>query len=161
MMTWTWRPATGADVQPIVDIAVAHFETEIDHLFTPDPVAYARNLTLAVVNSFYLPQMEMLWVCEQASGIIAYVWAHRSTAPWSDDAMCAVRMVHIDLSLPVRDRIRLVGEMIEIWERWARASGIPVICSTTMRGDQSGFLRIHQRCGYDVRGSFAYKRLKE
>jgi hypothetical protein len=75
--------------------------------------------------------------------------------------MCAVRMVHVDLTLGVRDRIRLVSEMIEIWERWAVASGIPVICSTTMRSDQQGFLRIHQRCGYDVRGSFAYKRLKE
>jgi len=161
MNTWRWRPATGADVQPIVDIAVAHFETEIDHLFTPDPVAYSRNLTLSVVNSFYLPTTEMLRVCEQDHRIIAYVWAHRTTAPWSDDAMCAVRMVHLDLELSARDRIRLVSEMIEIWETWAQASGIPVICSTTMRGDQSGFLRIHQRCGYDVRGSFAYKRLKE
>jgi hypothetical protein len=159
MIKWCWRPATGTDIQPIVDIAVAHFEQEIDHLFTPDPVAYSRNLTLSVVNSFYLPTTEMLWVCEQAGRIIAYVWAHRSTAPWSDDPMCSVRMVHIDLTLPVRDRIRLVSEMIEIWERWAQKSGIPVICSTTMRGDQQGFLKIHQRCGYDVRGSFAYKRL--
>lgn len=159
--TWTWRPATGSDVQHIVDIAVNHFETEIDHIFTPDPVAYSRNLTLAVVNSFYLPATEMLWVCHKDSRMIAYVWAHRSTAPWSDDAMCAVRMVHIDLTLSARDRVRLIGEMIEIWEHWAAASNIPVICSTTMRNDQQGFLKIHQRCGYDVRGSFAYKRLKE
>ncbi len=161
MNKWTWRPATGADVQPIVDIAVNHFEKEIDHLFTPDPVAYSRNLTLAVVNSFYLPTTEMLGVCEQDQRIIAYVWAHRSTAPWSDDPMCAVRMVHLDLNLSTRDRVVLVGEMIDIWERWAQHSGIPVICSTTMRGDQDGFLKIHQRRGYDVRGSFAYKRLKE
>lgn len=161
MNKWTWRPATGADVQRIVDIAVAHFQTEIDQLFTPDPIAYSRNLTIAVVNSFYLPATEMLWVCEQNNQIIAYVWAHRSTAPWSDDPMCAVRMVHIDLSLSARYRVLLVTEMIEIWERWAVSSGIPVVCSTTMRGDQAGFLKIHQRCGYDVRGSFAYKRLKE
>ena len=75
--------------------------------------------------------------------------------------MCSVRMVHIDLALPARDRVRLVSEMIGLWEGWAQKSGIPVICSTTMRSDQQGFLRIHERCGYDIRGSFAYKRLKE
>lgn len=159
MNKWLWRPATGQDVPRIVDMAVAFFQTEIDQVFTPDPIAYSRNLTLAVVNSFYLPTTEMVWVCEQAGVLIAYVWAHRSTAPWSDDPMCAVRMVHIDLSLSIRNRITLVGEMIGLWESWAEKSGIPVICSTTMRGDQQGFLKIHERCGYDVRGSFAYKRL--
>lgn len=159
MNKWNWRPALGSDVPRIVDMAVAFFQREIDQVFTPDPIAYSRNLTLAVVNSFYLPTTEMVWVCEQDSKMIAYVWAHRSTAPWSDDPMCAVRMVHIDLSLPARDRVRLVGEMIGLWESWAQKSGIPVICSTTMRGDQQGFLKIHERCGYDVRGSFAYKRL--
>lgn len=161
MNKWTWRPATGMDVAQIVKIAQDFFESEIDAIFTPDPVAYSRNLTLAVVNSFYLPTTEMVRVCDSDQGIIAYVWAHRSTAPWSDDPMCAVRMVHVDMTLPARDRIRLIGEMIEQWEVWALQSQIPVICSTTMRGDQQGFLRIHQRCGYDVRGSFAYKRLTQ
>jgi hypothetical protein len=161
MIPCTWRPATGHDIPRIVDIAIAHFQHEIEHLFQPDPVAYSRNLTLAMVNSFYLPHTEMLWVCERSGAIIAYVWAHRSTAPWSDDAMCSIRMVHVDMSLGTRDRIRLVTEMIEVWETWARNSGIPVICSTTMRGDQQGFLRIHQRSGYDIRGSFAYKRLHQ
>jgi hypothetical protein len=28
-----------------------------------------------------------------------------------------------------------------------------------MRNDQQAFLKLHQRAGYDVRGSYAYKRL--
>jgi len=28
-----------------------------------------------------------------------------------------------------------------------------------MRNDQQGFLKLHQRNGYDVRGSYAYKKL--
>jgi hypothetical protein len=28
-----------------------------------------------------------------------------------------------------------------------------------MRADQGGFLRLHERLGYTVRGSYAYKRL--
>lgn len=162
MNKWTWNAATGLDVRDIVRMAQDYFETEIDRIFTPDPVAYERNLMRAVVEQFYVPGSEMIWVARDVNQqLVAYVWAHRTTAPWSDDAMCSVRMVHMAMTLPTRDRVRLTTEMISIWENWAEQSGIPIVCSTTMRGDQQGFLRIHERCGYDVRGSFAYKRLKE
>jgi len=49
--------------------------------------------------------------------------------------------------------------MIVLWETWARECSVPVICSTTMRRDQEGFLELHRKLGYDVRGSFAYKRV--
>lgn len=158
--TWTWHNASGPDVADIVAMARKHFETEIDSVFTPDPIAYSRNITLAVVNQFYIPASEMIKVCRDSTGgLIGYVWAHRTTAPWSDEPMCSVRMVHVDLNLPVRDRLRIIQEMIMHWEIWSVESSIPVVCSTTMRGDQSGFMRIHQRMGYDIRGSYAYKRL--
>lgn len=159
--TWTWNTAAGPDVSDIVAMARGHFETEIDQIFIPDPIAYSRNLTLAIVNQFYVPGTELLKVCRDLNGrLIGYVWAHRSAAPWSDDPMCAVRMVHVDLELSARDRIRLIQEMIMHWESWCHESGIPVVCSTTMRGDQAGFMRIHERMGYSVRGSYAYKRIE-
>jgi hypothetical protein len=100
-------------------------------------------------------------VCRnQHNQLLAYVWVIRETAPWSDEVMAATRMVHVDLSLPTRTRIRLVQEMIGLWETWAQESGIEIICSTTMRRDTAGFLRIHTAAGYDVRGSIAYRRLK-
>jgi len=158
---WHWRPATGLDVPDIVAMAVRGFESEVDDIFQPDHVAYARNVTQAVVSQFYSPTQELLLVARDNSNrLLAYVWVIRETAPWSDEVMAAVRMVHVDLTLPTRTRIRLVQEMIGLWEVWAVESGIPIICSTTMRRDTSGFLRIHQQRGYDVRGSIAYRRLK-
>ena len=161
-MNWTWTPTSGTDIQPIVAIAVTHFQTEIDLIFQPDPIAYARNLTQATVAQFYNPRAELLRVakCTETGAILAYVWAVRGErTAWSDDEMICAKMVHLDLSLPARTRIRLVTEMIEIWETWAEECGVRVICSTTMRREQPGFLKIHERCGYDVRGSFAYKRV--
>lgn len=161
-MNWTWTQASGHDVSDIVAIARSHFETEIDQLFVPEPVVYSRNITLAIVNQFFVPGSEMFLVCRNSAGVlIGYVWAHRTTAPWSDDAMCAVRMVHMDLTLSARDRVEMIKQMIMHWELWCVEHSIPVVCSTTMRGDQGGFMRIHQRMGYDVRGSYAYKRIKE
>jgi hypothetical protein len=162
-MMWTWESTTGLDVPLIVDMAVTHFQTEIDSVFTPDPVAYARNLTLATVAQFYNPQAELLKVarCSETHAILAYTWAICSEkTAWSDEAMICVRMAHVDLSLPVRQRLRLITGMIVLWETWARECSVPVVCSTTMRRDQSGFLEIHRKLGYDVRGSFAYKRLE-
>jgi hypothetical protein len=157
---WTWRRATGQDVADIVTMAERDFQTEIDGVFRADPVAYARNVTTAVVQQFYIPHQELLMVARnQHDQLLAYVWVVRETAPWSDEVMAATRMVHVDLALSTRHRIRLVQQMIGLWEVWARESGIAIVCSTTMRRDTAGFLRIHSAAGYDVRGSIAYRRL--
>ena len=163
-MMWTWESTTGLDVQPIVNMAIEHFQTEIDTVFEPDPVAYARNLTMATVQQFYNPRSELLKVAKEheTQRILAYTWAIRGErTPWSDEEMICARMAHVDLSLPVRQRLRLVTGMIVLWETWARECGVPVVCSTTMRREQAGFLEIHRKLGYDVRGSYAFKRLNK
>ena len=162
-MTWTWESTTGADVPHMVRMAEDHFQNEIDLIFTPDPIVYARNLTMATVAQFYNPGTELLKVAKsQDTGrILAYTWAIRGEkTAWSDQEMVFARMAHVDLSLPVRQRLRLVTGMILQWETWARTCGVDIVCSTTMRRDQAGFLDLHRRLGYDVRGSYCYKRLE-
>jgi hypothetical protein len=68
-------------------------------------------------------------------------------------------MAHLDLNLTSRDRIVLVKDMMRLWEGFAIMSNTPIVCSTTMRRDQTAFLKLHERMGYDVRGSYAYKKL--
>lgn len=155
-------PASGSDVSDIVNMAESNFQTEIDNIFTPEPIAYARNVMLSVVQQFYLPTTEFLYIAreDQTNKLLAYTWAKsRDYAAWSDDQMVAIRMVHLDLDLSPRLRVKLILEMMDMWEQFARAAGAPIICSNTMRHDQSAFLKLHARSGYDVRGSYAYKRL--
>jgi hypothetical protein len=161
MIEYSWQLATGLDVPDIVNMAQTHFQTEIDTVFTPDTVAYSRNITFAVVNQFYLPGSDLLTVARAADGkLLAYNWAKSNDrAAWSDDNMVVVRMVHVDLKLSARDRLRIITDMMNQWEQFARATNNPIICSTTMRKDQDAFLKLHSRNGYDVRGSYAYKRL--
>lgn len=161
MTNYTWNKATGLDVDDIVKMAEQHFQTEIDNIFTPDPVAYSRNITFAVVNQFYLPTTELLTVArDQDNKLLAYTWAHSNErAAWSDDPMLTVRMVHLSLDLSARLRVKLILDMMHQWEEFARFANMPIICSTTMRHDQTAFLKLHQRQGYDIRGSFAYKKL--
>ena len=160
-MHFNWTSATGNDVADIVNMAEQHFQTEIDSIFMPDPVAYSRNITLAIVNQFYLPTTELVSIARDNNRLLAYTWIkNNERAPWSDDNMIVVRMAHVALDLSARDRIRLITDMLEIWERFARFAKTNIICSTTMRRDQDAFLRLHARAGYDVRGSYAYKKIE-
>lgn len=160
-MNYTWRPADGTDIDDIVRMAEAHFQTEIDQIFKPEPVAYTRNMTIAVVNQYYMPHTELVSVARDSNNkLLAYTWAKRGErACWSDDEMVVVRMAHVDLSLSSRERVRLVNDMMDLWERFTLFCNVPILCSTTMRDDQTAFLKMHSRRGYDVRGSFAYKKV--
>ena len=160
-MQYNWVPATGLDVVSIVAMAESHFQTEIDEIFDPQPVTYSRNITLAVVNQFYNPLSTLLSVAkDDNNNILAYTWAvSTETSPWSDDKMVVIRMAHVDLQLSTKLRMRLVQDMMRLWESFATLAQVSIICSTTMRRDQSGFLKLHTKNGYDVRGSYAYKKI--
>lgn len=160
-MSYTWRPANGLDVKPIVDMAIEHFLIETDGIFTPEPVIYQRNLTLAVINQFYGPLTQLVSIAvDENNNLLAYTWATRGErAVWSDDEMVSVRIAHLDLRLSSRLRVTLVKDMLTIWEDWARLCGVKVVCSSTMRREQNAFLKLHERNGYILRGSYAYKKL--
>lgn len=162
MIEYSWRLADINDTNDIVDMAQKHFEGEIDNIFTPEVPTMQRNVTFAILNQIYYPGSEMITVCraEDDNRLLAYTWAKSNDrACWSDDPMVCVRMAHVDLSLPPRTRIALVKTMMSHWERLAAYSGNKIICSTTMRHEQDGFLKLHERAGYSVRGSYAYKKL--
>jgi len=160
-MNYTWTLATVNDVNDIVNMAETHFQGEIDTVFTPQPFAYSRNLTYAVMNQFYSPGTDFVAVArDDSKTLAAYTWAKNGErAWWSDDVMVSVHMAHVDMTLSPRYRVRLVNEMIDHWEKFATLCGTPIVSSTTMRHNQDGFLKLHARRGYSVRGSFAYKRL--
>jgi hypothetical protein len=160
-LKYTWRPATITDVDAIIALTMENFAQEVADLFVPDPWAGARNLTTAIVNQYYQPNTELISVAvDNLNKIVAWTWAQANhVMPWSDEKLVMVRMGHVQMTLTGRDRVRLVQDMIALWEGFAQFAGHHIVCSTTMREDQSGFMRIHESAGYHVRGSYAYKKL--
>jgi hypothetical protein len=159
---WRWRSPTGADTQDIVDLALVCFGSETDTFFQNDPVEYGRNVMLATVNQFYNPLTELLCVAHEGDVLMGYTWAVRGQySAWSREEMVTIRMAHVRLDLPPRQRIQLLAQMIQMWEVWAKACRINIIFSSTIRESQDPFLRLHERAGYTVRGSCAYKRLNQ
>lgn len=156
----TWRRAAGTDVTPIMDLTREYFRSEATAIWSIDEQHFAHCLTTHIVDQFFNPNSALVAVCEQESKLLAYVWAERNQRTvWSSEEMIAIKIVHLDLTLSARKRLQIIQEMMELWEAWAWSIGVKIVCSSTMRGEQDAFLKMHQRRGYDCRGSICYKRL--
>ena len=157
-----WYKAGIEDVKDITELAQTNFANEVDQVFRVEPAMFEYNLSLAIVNQQYNPYSTLVLV-ERADDnrVRAYTWAARGErAVWSSEEMVTIRMAHVDLTDTARERVQRVKEMMGYWEVWAIECGVPIVCSTTMRYDQKGFLNLHERMGYSVRGSIGYKRLR-
>lgn len=155
-----WRRAAGTDVTPIMDLTREHFRSEATDIWSIDEQHFARTLTVDIVNQFFNPSSALVAVCEDQNRLLAYVWAERGQRTvWSSEEMIAIKIVHVDLTLSARKRLQIIREMMELWETWAMSIGVNIVCSSTMRGEQDAFLKLHQRRGYLCRGSICYRRL--
>ena len=157
-----WRRATPADVPAMVALSDINYNKEFESvIFTKNLTRLHYHLHQAILTQTYQPDQTCV-LCAQTDRVLAWSWAERHHfTPYSDDEMAVAEILHIDTTLSARRRIQLVRECIGLWTLWARTCDIPVLVSSTIRPDQSAFMRLHEQAGFDIRGSFAYKRLKE
>jgi len=157
---WSWTRAKPEDITGILTLCDRNFKSEADTIFTTSWPVMNRRVSIAVVNQSFAPDQEILCVARQDAQVLAYFWATRNhRMEYSTDEMSEIRYIHADLTLSLRNRVRLTAQSLEIWESWAGVNGIPVLASSTMRENQQGFLRLHEQMGYTVRGSCCYKRI--
>ena len=161
--TWTWSLAKIFDVPEIVIMAQQHFQSEIADIFTADPERYAKHVTMACVEQSFNPQTTQLIVARNntTQELMAYAWLTRGHHMTYAPEECAeAAFVHMALNLPLRTRVTLTAQILQQWDLWCQICQIPVIVSTSIRQDQQGFIELHQRADYKIRGSFAWKRFK-
>ena len=160
--TWTWDRARIFDVPDIVHMAQQQFQTEIETVFTPDPDYYAHNVTLAAINqSFDASKCQLIIARDNTTKqLLAYAWLARGIyMPYAKQECAEAAFLHMDLNLPLRKRITIMAQILQQWELWCRLHSIPVLVSSSIRGDQDGFMNLHKTAGFQVRGSIAYKKL--
>ena len=160
--SWTWKLADLSDVTGIVTLAQRHFENEITEVFEPNPQLFAKHVSVAIVEQSYDPRRLQLIVAVDRTThqIIAYAWLTRGIyMTYATDEVAEASFAHIRMDLPLRTRLTIMAQILQQWEMWCHICGIPVIVSTTIREDQSGFLRLHEQADYRIRGSFAFKRI--
>jgi hypothetical protein len=156
-----WRKAFGDDVNAILDLTQDQYKGEMDTIFTPDRNWMAQELTIAICRQFFNPLTELVLIChDEDNNLIGWTWATRGVrVVWAREEMVEVKMCHLDLNQTTKTRVRMMADLLRIWQDWAVECGVPVLFSSTNRRDQLPFLQLHARAGWDVRGSFAYRRL--
>jgi len=159
-MNYTWKYATPADSEDIMNLNLL-VKFEVDTIFNFNPNVLSHHIVSALVNQFYTGKTDFVAVARDDNNkLLAYTWVKTGEhSMWSTEEVASVRMAHVDPNLSVRLRVNLIDEMMELWERFCQIHSIPILHSNTLRKEQQVFLKMHQRRGFIVRGSAAYKKV--
>lgn len=162
------------DVDDIVELADSCFGQEADGILKRDRSVFRKNVTLASTLQLFDKGKEFLAVCRgervvntmmgesAVDALLAYCWFDRGGyTTYSNEEISNAKFHHVDLSLPARQRVKLIHEMIDQHILWAHAWGIPVVCSTSIRSEHSAFMKIHKKRGFTVNGSYAWIRTED
>lgn len=150
------------DVDDIVEMADSVFGKEADGIVTRDRNVFRYRVTMAATEQLFNKGREFLAVCRDGERLLAYCWFDRGGyTTYSSEEISNAKFHHVDLNLPAKQRVRLINEMIDQHILWAHTWGIPVICSTSIRAEHNGFMRIHEKRGFTVNGSYAWIRTEK
>jgi len=157
---WQWSRPIHTDVEAILELVDQNYSREIDPIFTPNRSRMAYHLHRAILGQTYATQEDFLSVAKQGQQTIAWAWLTRGKYQvYADEEMAVGEFIHVDLNLSPRQRIRLVAQILEQWIAYCELMRIPVLTSTSIRAEQTAFMRLHSQFGFSVRGSFAYRRI--
>ena len=157
-----WTPAQLTDILEMVQLSQRCYQAEVDDLLTPDPARLTARLAHAVIDRNYNPATEIIQISRNSEGqLIAWSWMGRGVGvDYATEECAEAHVVHIDLTLSPRTRIKLINSLLDLWIEWCEILAIPILVSTTIRRDWQAFMRLHERRGFDVRGSHAFKRIE-
>lgn len=167
------------DVEDIVEMADSFFGHEADGILKRDRAVFRHRVTVATTEQLFNKSREFIAVCrpegkdaywDQATKdivipeqpLLGFCWFDRGGyTTYSNEEISNAKFHHMDLSLPVRTRVRMLNEMIDQHILWAHTWGVPVVCSTSIRAEHDGFMKIHKKRGFTVNGSYAWIRTEE
>jgi len=145
------------DIDDVVKLGEKLLKLEGSCLKT-DPGYFRQYLTVASTNQIFDKTKEFLAVA-RTDELLGYCCFDRGGyATYSREEISNAKFHHVDLDLPVKTRVRLINDMIDQHLLWATKCGIPVVCSTSIRSEHDGFMKIHKKRGFTVNGSYAWIR---
>lgn len=159
---WTWARMTHADVEEVLELTDSNFTQEIVDIFKPNRTRLAYNIHNAILQQSFNLNTHFISVArdKETKELLSWFWLERGKyMAFSNDEAAVAEFSHVEMCLPVRQRMRLVAQTIEQWIAWAEIHKIPILISTSIRADQAGFMRLHEQFGFLIRGSFAYRKI--
>jgi len=169
------------DVEDIVNLADVNYGSEIDGILKRDRNVFRHRVTVATTEQIFNKSREFIAVCRGVNFVavkdskgkvlghepaddklLGFCWFDRGGyTTYSNEEISNAKFHHVDLSLSARTRVLLINQMIDQHVLWANNYGIPIICSTSIRAEHDGFMKIHKKRGFTVNGSYAWIRTEE
>jgi hypothetical protein len=150
------------DVDDIVELSDSVYGSEADGILTRSRDVFRHRVTVATTEQLFNKGREFIAVCRDEGRLLGFCWYDRGGyTTYSNEEISNAKFHHVDLELPVRLRVRLINEMIDQHILWAHRWGIPVVCSTSIRSEHDGFMKIHKKRGFTVNGSYAWIRTEK
>lgn len=150
------------DVDDVIDLAQRLFDLEGLTALKADPAVFRQHLTVACTTQLFDRGREFIAVARDGDKLLGYCWFDRGGyTTYSREEISNAKFHHCRLDLPVRTRIKLIDEMLEQHALWASRWGIPIICSTSIRKEHAVFMRLHERRGFEVNGSYGWARTED
>ena len=152
------------DVDDIVEMSDWIYGAEADGILNRSRAVFRYRVTMAATEQLFNRSKEFLAVCRDSEKqrLLGFCWFDRGGyTTYSNEEISNAKFHHVDLDLPVRTRVRLINQMIDQHILWANQNAIPVVCSTSIRADHDGFMKIHKKRGFSVNGSYAWIRTEE
>ena len=154
------------DVEDMIELSDSLYGHEADGILKRDRNVFRHRLTVATTEQLFNKSREFIAVCrsfeppEYGQGqLLAFCWFDRGGyTTYSNEEISNAKFHHLDLGLPVRTRVRLINEMIDQHILWAHTWSIPIVCSTSIRAEHDGFMKIHKKRGFTVNGSYGWCR---
>jgi hypothetical protein len=159
---WQWTKATHEDVEEILDLVAANYELEIDGVLIGSRPRMAYHIHKALLQQTFEQHQVLITIArhKQTNKLLAWAWLERGKyTVYAFDEMATAEFAHVDLHLSQRHKVTLVAQILQQWIAWCSAWNIPVLTSSSIRADQTAFMRLHEQYGFIVRGSIAYKRI--
>lgn len=160
------------DVEDMIELSDSVYGHEADGILKRDRNVFRHRLTVATTEQLFNKGREFIAVCHEKfpndwvdagdPKLLGFCWFDRGGyTTYSNEEISNAKFHHVDLSLPVRTRVRLINEMIDQHVLWAHTWSIPIICSTSIRAENDGFMKIHKKRGFIVNGSYAWIRTED
>lgn len=157
------------DIDDIVRLADEQYGFETEGILTKSPAALKRHATVTATVQLFDKSKEFLAVCRSFEdpdrpdgSLLGFCWFDRGGyTTYSIEEISNSKFHFVDLHLPARLRITLINEMIDQHILWAGNCGVPVVCSTSIRMEHGAFVKIHEKRGFTVNGSYAWMRTEK
>ena len=150
------------DIDDVVTLGQKLLDLEGSCLKT-DPNVFRHQMTMIATNQIFDKTRDFFAVARNDKDeLLGYcVFDRGGYTAYSRDEISNAKFHHCAVELSPRTRIKLIDEMIDQHLLWANKCGIPVVCSTSIKTEHSVFMRLHERRGFVVNGSYAWIRTED